>query len=134
MSCKPSPCNRAAHSHEFPDETQKAQAFQRAMAEQCSAETRAPHTRLADRPAPEQQSSPETSPSTAASAPQNSQPDRRTQMAISTASTGTGASDANQDALEQRFIALYEAMMEKQVSFKEAVEPFKTDNQNAGKG
>ena len=44
------------------------------------------------------------------------------------------ASAANQAALEARFIALYEKLMEKQVSFKEAVEPFKTDNQNAGKG
>jgi len=44
------------------------------------------------------------------------------------------ASDGNQAALEGRFQALYIAMMEKQVSFKEAVEPFKTDNQNAGKG
>ncbi|WP_028957533.1 hypothetical protein [Sulfitobacter sp. 20_GPM-1509m] len=43
-------------------------------------------------------------------------------------------SDSNQAALEGRFQALYMAMMEKQVSFKEAVEPFKTDNQNAGKG
>lgn len=56
------------------------------------------------------------------------------QMALSTESTGVGASDENQDALEGRFIALYERLMEKQVSFKEAVEPFKTDNQNAGKG
>lgn len=38
------------------------------------------------------------------------------------------------EELEQRFIALYEAVMEKQISFKDAVEPFKTDNQNAGKG
>jgi hypothetical protein len=44
------------------------------------------------------------------------------------------ASDANQAALEGRFQALYIAMMEKQVSFKEATEPFKTDNQNAGRG
>lgn len=44
------------------------------------------------------------------------------------------AASANQVALEGRFIALYEKLMEKQVSFKEAVEPFKTDNQNAGKG
>ncbi len=55
-------------------------------------------------------------------------------MAVSTESTGVGASDENQDALEGRFIALYERLMEKQISFKEAVEPFKTDNQNAGKG
>ncbi len=46
----------------------------------------------------------------------------------------TGNSDANQAALEGRFQALYVALMEKQVAFKEAVEPFKTDNQNAGKG
>jgi hypothetical protein len=44
------------------------------------------------------------------------------------------ASESNQEALEARFIALYERLMEKQVSFKERVEPFKTDNQNAGKG
>ena len=57
-------------------------------------------------------------------------------MSISpNAAAGTlEASDANQAALEGRFQALYIAMMEKQVSFKEAVEPFKTDNQNAGKG
>jgi hypothetical protein len=55
-------------------------------------------------------------------------------MGISAESTGIGESDANQEALEGRFIALYERLMEKQVSFKEAVEPFKTDNQNAGKG
>lgn len=57
-------------------------------------------------------------------------------MAISAEpSTGSGdVSAANQAALEARFIALYELLMEKQVSFKEAVEPFKTDNQNAGKG
>ena len=36
-------------------------------------------------------------------------------------------------ALEARAISLYEKLMEKQMSFKEAVEPFKTDNQNAGK-
>lgn len=57
-------------------------------------------------------------------------------MAVSSSSAaGTeGASQSNQDALEARFTALYERMMEKQVSFKEAVEPFKTDNQNAAKG
>ncbi len=57
-------------------------------------------------------------------------------MSISTdPSAGTvGASDSNQAALEERFTALYERLMEKQVSFKEAVEPFKTDNQNAAKG
>jgi len=44
------------------------------------------------------------------------------------------AAAGNQAALESRFISLYEKLMEKQVSFKEAVEPFKTDNQNAGKG
>jgi len=43
-------------------------------------------------------------------------------------------SDTNQAALEARFIALYERLMEKQLSFKETIEPFKTDNQNAGKG
>lgn len=55
-------------------------------------------------------------------------------MAISAEPTGVGASDENQANLEARFIALYERLMEKQVSFKEAVEPFKTDNQNAAKG
>ena len=57
-------------------------------------------------------------------------------MAINTAAAAgdLAASDSNQAALEGRFIALYETLMEKQVSFKEAVEPFKTDNQNAGKG
>jgi len=43
-------------------------------------------------------------------------------------------SDGNQAALEQRFQQLYVAMMEKQVSFKEAVEPYKKDDQNAAKG
>ena len=42
-------------------------------------------------------------------------------------------SDGNQGALEGRAIALYEKLMEKQMAFKEKVEPFKTDNQNAGK-
>ncbi len=55
-------------------------------------------------------------------------------MAISAESTGVGASAENQANLEARFIALYERLMEKQISFKEAVEPFKTDNQNAAKG
>ncbi len=54
--------------------------------------------------------------------------------------SGTGnpadvnASDGNQAALESRFQQLYVSMMEKQVSFKEATEPFKKDDQNAGKG
>lgn len=54
--------------------------------------------------------------------------------------SGTGAaqdlqgSEANQDALEQRFQQLYVNMMEKKVSFKEATEPFKTDNENSSKG
>lgn len=55
-------------------------------------------------------------------------------LSTSPAEGTTGASDANQAALEDRFTALYERLMEKQVSFKEAVEPFKTDNQNAAKG
>ena len=46
----------------------------------------------------------------------------------------TAGSDANQEALEQRFQDLYVAMMEKKVSFKEAVEPFKTDNENSSRG
>jgi hypothetical protein len=56
-------------------------------------------------------------------------------MALNTdaASGDLAASDANQAILEGRAIALYEKLMEKQMSFKEAVEPFKTDNQNAGK-
>lgn len=56
------------------------------------------------------------------------------QIASQAAAGDLAASDGNQAALEARFQALYIAMMEKQVSFKEAVEPFKTDNQNAGKG
>ena len=36
-------------------------------------------------------------------------------------------------SIERRANALYKQMMEKQVSFKEAVEPFKTDKDNAGK-
>ncbi|MEP2783338.1 MAG: hypothetical protein ABJO67_02325 [Pseudoruegeria sp.] len=55
-------------------------------------------------------------------------------MTISADSTNVDASEENGDALEARFTSLYERLMEKQVSFKEAVEPFKTDNQNAGKG
>lgn len=53
-------------------------------------------------------------------------------MTVSTSGTTT-SSDANAAALETRAEALYEKLMEKQMSFKEAVEPFKTDNQNAGK-
>jgi poly(beta-D-mannuronate) lyase len=49
-------------------------------------------------------------------------------------STGGDPSAANQEKLEQRFIALYELLMEKQIAFKEKIEPYKTDNQNAGKG
>jgi hypothetical protein len=50
------------------------------------------------------------------------------------APTGTTTgSDANQANLTARAEALYVKLMEKQMSFKEAVEPFKTDNQNAGK-
>ena len=36
-------------------------------------------------------------------------------------------------SIEARANALYIQLMEKQVSFKEAVEPFKTDKDNAGK-
>ncbi|MEM6478736.1 MAG: hypothetical protein AAF841_00010 [Pseudomonadota bacterium] len=43
-------------------------------------------------------------------------------------------SEENQEALEQRFQDLYVAMMEKKVSFKEATEPFRTDNENSSKG
>lgn len=43
-------------------------------------------------------------------------------------------SDNNQAALEQRFQDLYVSMMEKKVQFKEAVEPFKTDNENSSRG
>lgn len=49
-------------------------------------------------------------------------------------STDYARSDLNQTNLEERFINLYETLMEKQISFKERVEAFKTDNQNAGKG
>lgn len=49
-------------------------------------------------------------------------------------STDGDPSGENQAALESRYISLYEALMEKQIAFKEAVEPYKTDNQNAGKG
>ncbi|MEM8978512.1 MAG: hypothetical protein AAGD04_03450 [Pseudomonadota bacterium] len=57
-------------------------------------------------------------------------------MAVS-GTAGNGdlqSSDANQEALEKRFQDLYMKMMEKKVSFKEATEPFKTDNENASKG
>ena len=43
-------------------------------------------------------------------------------------------SDGNQAALEARFQELYVSMMEKKLQFKEATEPFKTDNENASKG
>lgn len=43
-------------------------------------------------------------------------------------------SENNQAALEKRFQDLYVAMMEKKVSFKEATEPFRTDNENSSKG
>ncbi len=68
--------------------------------------------------------------------PTGQSPERSNKMAVSTtaADGDIQASDGNQEALEGRFIALYEHLMEKQVSFKEAVEPFKTDNQNAAKG
>ncbi len=49
-------------------------------------------------------------------------------------STDGDPSAQNQANLEARFITLYETLMEKQISFKEAVEAFKTDNQNAAKG
>lgn len=55
-------------------------------------------------------------------------------MELSTESAHPEGSGTTQEALEGRFIALYLQLMEKQVSFKEAVEPYKTDNQNAGKG
>lgn len=45
-----------------------------------------------------------------------------------------GGSEGNQAALEKRFQELYMAMMEKKLSFKEAVEPFKADNENSSKG
>ena len=46
----------------------------------------------------------------------------------------TQGSDPNQAALEERFQEMYTQMMEKKVQFKEATEPFKTDNENASKG
>lgn len=49
-------------------------------------------------------------------------------------STDGDPSAENQANLEARYIGLYESLMEKQISFKEAIEPYKTDNQNAGKG
>ena len=59
-------------------------------------------------------------------------------MASSVSSSGNQAdvagSDANQAALEERFQDLYVAMMEKKISFKEATEPFRTDNENSSKG
>lgn len=50
------------------------------------------------------------------------------------AASDLNGSNANQEALEKRFQDLYVAMMEKKVSFKEATEPFKADNENASKG
>lgn len=44
------------------------------------------------------------------------------------------SSDEDQENLEARFIALYLRLMQKQISFKEASESYKTDNQNGGKG
>jgi len=49
-------------------------------------------------------------------------------------STDGDPSAENQEVLEARYIGLYESLMEKQIAFKEAIEPYKTDNQNAGKG
>ncbi len=65
---------------------------------------------------------------------QNKEPNMADTVSSSAGEGDLEASDANQAALEGRFQALYIKMMEKQVEFKEAVEPFKTDNQNAGKG
>jgi len=62
-------------------------------------------------------------------------PDESSPPTLDTESSVDNAeSDANQDALEARFQNLYVTLMEKQISFKEAVEAYKTDNQNAGKG
>ena len=54
-------------------------------------------------------------------------------VSATAAPSDANPSEGNQTALEARAIALYEKLMEKQMSFKEVVEPFKTDNQNAGK-
>jgi hypothetical protein len=54
-------------------------------------------------------------------------------MTVSASGNDGNASDTNQANLEVRAEALYDKLMEKQMSFKERVEPFKTDNQNAGK-
>ena len=43
-------------------------------------------------------------------------------------------SDPNQANLEARFQELYVQMMEKKLQFKEATEPFKTDNENSSRG
>lgn len=45
-----------------------------------------------------------------------------------------GGSDSNQQALEARFQELYIKMMEKKLEFKEAIEPYKADNENSSKG
>ncbi len=54
-----------------------------------------------------------------------------TAIAMGAFSSSHVYADDNQAALEARFLALYAALMAKQSS---SVEPFKTDNQNAGKG
>ena len=67
--------------------------------------------------------------------PDGQTPERRQDMGLPPADPGdVEGSDNNQDKLEERFIKLYEHLMDKQVSFKETVEPFKTDNQIAAKG
>lgn len=47
---------------------------------------------------------------------------------------GLTGSDGNQAALEKRFQELYMKMMEKKLEFKEAIEPYKADNENSSKG
>jgi len=48
--------------------------------------------------------------------------------------TGEAQDTTNADNIEARFEALYESMMEKKLDFKESIEPFKVDNENASKG
>lgn len=56
------------------------------------------------------------------------------QVSSTGASSDVAGSENNQAALEKRFQDLYVSMMEKKVSFKEATEPFKTDNENSSRG
>ncbi len=115
----PPPCDKGLKLTPPPPPPKRKAAPQNKASAQTPPQNKAPVQNQQQSPAPAQTAGPQSNPNGVAP----------------TASPGDlGASDINQSNLEARFQALYVAMMEKQVSFKEAVEPFKTDNQNAGKG